>query len=89
MAEGDGRLEFEPAGMILASVWNYPDPRGPGVGDCGSVMWQLTVMVACSFFVQVFFHTCILGTVFLISLVSRKGCNRFYWMRLFRSWFYT
>ena len=40
-----------------------------------------------SVFCPVFLSTCILGTVFPISLVLSKRCSRFYWKCLFRAWF--
>ena len=49
------------------------------LGHVGAAGEELTSSIFC----LVFLSTSILGTVFLIPLVSRKGCNRFYWVRLF------
>ena len=44
----------------------------------------LLINLACSFFGQVFWCTCILGAVSLIFLVLRKGVGRFYWIVYFQ-----
>ena len=50
-----------------------------GLGHVGPAGGDLTSSIFCS----VFLGTSILGTVFLIPFVLRKGCNRLYWVRLF------